>query len=117
METIAAVGDVSQGNCKALAAAMKAEMDKARPDIEALETMKNDASDKAARQWFEKAYGGRMMALMGKLINAAKACKDDPDFQQTMADSPFSARKKAAATTAPLPAAPAPGSPSTPARP
>lgn len=100
MEAIAAVGDVSRGNCKAVAAAMKAEMDKARPDIEAMEKAKDEASDKPARDWFEKAYGGRMMALMGKIINVAKDCREDPDFQAAMADSPFGRNRAAVAVPA-----------------
>ena len=81
MEAIAAAAGASKGSCKAAAAAMKAEMDKARPDIEAMEKMKDEATDKPARQWFERAYGSRMMALMGTIINAAKDCREDPDFQ------------------------------------
>jgi tetratricopeptide (TPR) repeat protein len=104
METIAAVGDASQGNCKAVAAAMKAEMDKARPDIEAMEKIEHEATDKDARAWFERAYGSRMMSLMGKIINVAKSCREDPDFQAAMADSPFGKQKSAPPPTPPAPA-------------
>jgi tetratricopeptide (TPR) repeat protein len=95
MEAIAAFADASQGNCQVVAAAMKAEMDKARPDIEAMEKIEHEATDKEARAWFERAYGSRMMALMGKIINVAKSCREDPDFQAAMADSPFGKQKSA----------------------
>ncbi len=95
MESIAAAGEVSQGNCNAAAAAMKAEMDKARDDIEAMDAMRNGTADKDARQWFEKAYGHRMMTVMTKVMGIAGKCKDDPAFQTAMADSPFSRKRPA----------------------
>ena len=101
MEAIAAAGDASQGNCTAAAAAMKALMEKARPDIEAMDAMKNDASDKAARQWFEKAYGHRMMTVMTRVMGISGKCKNDVAFQAAMADSPFSRRRKPAAPDTP----------------
>ncbi len=101
MEAIAAAAGASKGSCKAVAAAMKAEMDKARPDIESMEKMNHEATDKPARQWFERAYGSRMMTLMGTIINTAKDCREDPDFQAAMVDSPF--RKSVPATPLPEP--------------
>ncbi|HEU5060637.1 MAG TPA: tetratricopeptide repeat protein [Kofleriaceae bacterium] len=103
MESIAAAGDASQGDCTAAAAAMKALMEKARPDIEALDAIRNDGgTDKAARQWFEKAYGHRMMTVMTRVMGIAGKCKDHPAFQAAMADSPFARKRK------PPPAASAP---------
>jgi hypothetical protein len=89
MEAIAAAGEASQGNCKQAAVAMKAEMDRARPDIARMDAMK-DSPDRAAKNWFEKTYGNRMMGVMTKVIGVANRCKADPDFQQAMAGSPFS---------------------------
>ena len=94
MEAIAAAGESNQNDCKIAASAMKVAMDRARGDIAEMEKMKSEAPDKEARQWFEKAYGGRMMSIMGKVINIANKCKADPDFQKAMADSPFSGHKK-----------------------
>ena len=102
MESIAAAGDASQGDCTAAAAAMKALMEKARADIEALDELREGGTDKAARQWFEKAYGHRMMGVMSKVMGIAGKCKDNPAFQTAMADSPFARKKK------PPPAASAP---------
>lgn len=107
MEAIAAAGDASQGDCTAAAAAMKALMDKARPDIEAMDAMREDGADKAARQWFEKAYGQRMMTVMTRVMGIAGKCKNDVAFQAAMADSPFSRRRKPPPASPPdAPAAP-----------
>ena len=102
MESIAAAGDASQGDCNAAAAAMKALMEKARADIEALDQLREAGTDKAARQWFEKAYGQRMMGVMSKVMSVAGKCKDNQSFQAAMADSPFARPRK------PPPAASAP---------
>ena len=73
---------------------MKVAMDRARGDIAAMEQLKKDAPDKQGRLWFEKAYGGRMMGIMSKVMNVAKKCQADPEFQTAMADSPFGGHKK-----------------------
>jgi tetratricopeptide (TPR) repeat protein len=123
MEAIATAGDTNQADCKRAAAAMKAEMDKAKTAIAEMDKMKNEAPDQAARQWFEKAYGIRMTSVMGKVIGVANKCKADPDFQAAMANSPFTKKTPdapapaAPAHGAPTPAAPAPAAAPTPAAP
>lgn len=111
MEAIAIAGDTNQADCKRAAAAMKAEMDKAKTAIAEMDKMKNETPDQAARQWFEKAYGIRMTSVMGKVIGVANKCKADPDFQAAMANSPFTKKPDAPAPAAPGPAAPTPAAP------
>lgn len=101
MEAIAAAGDANHADCKVAAAAMKVAMERAHGDIAEMEKLKNQAPDRAARHWFEKAYGHRMVIIMQKVITVANQCKEDPDFQVAIANSPFA---KPPGTGTPIPA-------------
>lgn len=108
MEAIAAAGEANQTDCKVAAAAMMVAINRARGDFAEMEKLKNEAPDKEARRWFEKAYSGRMVGILRKVITVANACKEDPDFQVAIANSPFA---KPPGTGPPIPAgvaAPAP---------
>jgi len=95
MEAIATAAESNQADCKKAGAAMQAEAEKARPDIEKMEEMtEKTRNDPSADAWFKQNYESRLMAMVGKLMPVVQKCQADPDFQKAMKAMEFMGGKK-----------------------
>lgn len=92
-------------DCKKAAAAISA----AAPKMKAIEAegeaMRNvTQNDKAAQQWFMANYVPKLMAPMAPMQQLSQTCKDDPDFNKALSESPMPGRKVKAADPGAAPA-------------
>lgn len=72
-------------DCKAATAAVKSFGPKLKPIMEEAEKVQA-ATDKdpAAKEWFDKTYGPKVMEAMGPMMTTAQACSNDKDFMAAM---------------------------------
>lgn len=72
-------------DCKAATAAVKAFGPKLKPIMdEASKVQAATDKDPAAKEWFDKTYGPKVMAAMSPMMTTAQACQKDKDFMAAM---------------------------------